>query len=138
MIRSEQHSYTKVFHPGNFHRYRELPTNGPGGGMSMFVVLGECGRHTDGVLLFVVFFLATLIYKVFRSDIRIKRYWFYKFNQFWIIYKSITIFFYYLLNIIYINFNTDQWVPLVRDLLIKLHFIKLIITGWPTCHLLIN
>ena len=35
--------------------------------------------------------------------------------QFKIIYKSFSIFFYYLFNIIYINFNTDQWVPLVSD-----------------------
>ena len=30
---SEQLSYTKYFDPGNFYRYRELSTNGPGGGM---------------------------------------------------------------------------------------------------------
>ena len=53
-------------------------------------------------------------------------------------FKIIFYYFYYLLNIIYINFISDQWVPLVSDILIKLHFIKLIIRGWPTCHSLIN
>ena len=43
-ICSEQLPYMKVFHPGNLYRYRELPTDGPGGGrMSMFVALGGCG-----------------------------------------------------------------------------------------------
>ena len=32
--------YTKVFHPGNRYRYRELPADGPEGGVSMFGVLG--------------------------------------------------------------------------------------------------
>ena len=40
VIRSEQLSYTKYFDPGNLYRYRKLPTDGPGGGVSMFIVLG--------------------------------------------------------------------------------------------------
>ena len=56
LICSEQLSYTKVFHPGNVYRYRKLPTDGPGGGVSVFGVLGGCARHTDSILLFYTFF----------------------------------------------------------------------------------
>ena len=39
-IHSDQLSYTKFFHPGNVYRYRELPKDGPGGGVSVFGALG--------------------------------------------------------------------------------------------------
>ena len=56
VIRSEQLSYTKVLHPGNVYRYRELSTDGPKGGMSMFGTLEGGGRHTDSVSVFIIFF----------------------------------------------------------------------------------
>ena len=37
VIYSEQLSYMKVFHPGNVYRYRDLLTDGPGGGCRCLV-----------------------------------------------------------------------------------------------------
>ena len=56
VIYSEQLSYTRYFDPVNLYQYREITDRWPGRGVSMFGVLGGCGRQTDNVFLFVAFF----------------------------------------------------------------------------------
>ena len=46
----------KSFSSGQFISLPGITNRRPGRGVSMFVVLGGCGRHTDGVLLSYVFF----------------------------------------------------------------------------------
>src|SRR4051812_36063839 len=46
----------------------------PEGGMSMFIVLEGCGWYTDCVFMLVIFFGSSLMYKLFSSELRFKRY----------------------------------------------------------------